>query len=163
MYQFYGIKEKAKNLSNGDKGNYTLEQFKSMFPEFTYLEEDVRKTIIPEEIIQSYIDMANELIAPSRFGAMWKLCVGWWVAHRIVQYLKTYDDSQTTPNIKKLVGKSMTKGNVSQSHLGDTSISYDNKSTTDSDAKWGELNQTIYGQQLIAQARLIGMGGSYVI
>ena len=47
--------------------------------------------------------------------------------------------------------------------MGDTSIKYDNEAITLSMAKWGSWNATQYGQQLISMARMIGMGGMYVI
>lgn len=158
MFQFCGVKNRAKNLSNGDKGNYTLTMFKSMFPEFVNND----KLVVSDEIAQTFINIANAIISPSRYGEMWKLCCGWYVAHRLTMYLKTYSPN-TNGNINAIVGKSTPKGNIASSSLGDASISYDNKSISEADVKWGELNQTIYGTQLIAQARLIGMGGSYVI
>lgn len=162
MRQFFGVKSIAKNLSNGDKGNYTLEMFKSMFPEFTKKEGQVTKFVVDDSIVQAFIDIANDVISPSRYGSMWKLCCGWYIAHRLTMYLKTYN-SDPNGNIASIVGKATPKGNIASSTLGDASISYDNKSTSENDIKWGELNQTLYGSQLIAQARLIGMGGSYVI
>ena len=162
MRQFFGVKSIAKNLSNGDKGNYTLEIFKSMFPEFTKMVGETKTFVVDDSIVQSFIDIANDVISPSRYGAMWKLCCGWYIAHRLTLYLKTYSDN-SNGSIASIVGKATPKGNVASSTLGDASISYDNKSTSENDIKWGELNQTLYGTQLIAQARLIGMGGSYVI
>ena len=47
--------------------------------------------------------------------------------------------------------------------MGDTTISYDNTAVTEAMAKWGSWNATQYGQQLVTMARMIGMGGSYVI
>ena len=162
MKQFCGLKKIASNISDGNKGNYTLDMFKDMFPEFTIKEGGVEKFVISEDIIQSFIDLANESFSPTRWNSMWKLAVGWYVAHRITMYLKTYIPEEKR-SIKSIVGKATPKGNIASSSLGDASITYDNKSTSEADAKWGELNQTIYGQQLITQARLIGMGGSYVI
>jgi len=47
--------------------------------------------------------------------------------------------------------------------MGDTQIEYDNTAVTLGMEKWGEWNATLYGQQLIAQARFVGLGGTYVI
>lgn len=47
--------------------------------------------------------------------------------------------------------------------MGDTSIKYDNEAVTLAMARWGSWNATQYGQQLISMARMIGMGGMYVI
>ena len=162
MQQFFGVKETAKNLSKGDKGNYSLNDFKTMFPEFTKSEGGETKFVVSNDIVQMFINVANNVISPSRYGEMWKLCCGWYVAHRLTMYLKTYN-ANPNGDIAQIVGKASSKGNVASSTLGDASITYDNKSISENDIKWGELNQTTYGTQLIAQARLIGMGGSYVI
>ena len=47
--------------------------------------------------------------------------------------------------------------------MGDTTVSYDNEAITEASAKWGSWNATQYGQQLVTMARMIGMGGMYVI
>ena len=54
-------------------------------------------------------------------------------------------------------------GVVKSAQLGDSSVSYDTDALTRATADWGDLNATQYGQMLAARARLIGMGGSYVL
>jgi hypothetical protein len=47
--------------------------------------------------------------------------------------------------------------------MGDTSISYDNSAINEGSAKWGTWNATQYGAQLATMARMLGIGGTYVI
>ena len=47
--------------------------------------------------------------------------------------------------------------------MGNTSISYDNSAITTGTEKWGAWNATQYGAQLVTMARMVGMGGMYVI
>ena len=47
--------------------------------------------------------------------------------------------------------------------LGDSSVSYDTSALTAGTENWGDLNATQYGQLLATKARLVGMGGSYVL
>ena len=68
MRQFFGLKEIAKNLSKGDKGDYSLNDFKAMFPEFTKAEGDVVKFVVPDSIVEVFINIANSVISPSRYG-----------------------------------------------------------------------------------------------
>ena len=54
-------------------------------------------------------------------------------------------------------------GQVKAAKLGNASITYDTSAITAATESWGDLNATQYGQMLATRARLIGMGGSYVI
>ena len=54
-------------------------------------------------------------------------------------------------------------GVVSSAKLGQDSVSYDTDALTKATENWGDLNATQYGQLLATRARLVGMGGSYVI
>lgn len=54
-------------------------------------------------------------------------------------------------------------GTVKAASMGDTSISYDNSAVTAGTEKWGSWNATQYGSQLVTMARMVGMGGMYVI
>ena len=42
-------------------------------------------------------------------------------------------------------------------------MSYDTSAITAGTEDWGDLNGTTYGQMLANRAKLVGMGGSYVI
>ena len=52
---------------------------------------------------------------------------------------------------------------VKSATLGDSSVSYDTTAVTKGTEDWGDLNSTTYGQMLANRAKLVGLGGSYVI
>lgn len=54
-------------------------------------------------------------------------------------------------------------GVVKSAALGDASVTYDTDTLTKATEDWGSLNATRYGQMLATEARLMGMGGSYVL
>ena len=54
-------------------------------------------------------------------------------------------------------------GVVKSATLGDSSVTYDTSAVTKGTEEWGDLNATTYGQMLANRAKLIGLGGSYVI
>ena len=54
-------------------------------------------------------------------------------------------------------------GVIKSATLGDSSVTYDTDALTKATAEWGSLNATKYGQMLATEARLVGMGGTYVI
>ncbi len=76
-------------------------------------------------------------------------------------YLRTFAESSDTPAQAAATGA--TVGVVKSAALGDSSVTYDTDALTKATADWGDLNATQYGQILATKARMVGMGGSYVI
>ena len=139
--QFFGVRAAAANLSQG-RGSYTAELFQADFPQF--------------------FDAAQmPLLPPERWGDGWRYACGLYVAHNAALYLRTYSESSSTPAQAAASGALV--GVVKSAQLGDSSVSYDTDALTRATADWGDLNATQYGQMLAARARLIGMGGSYVL
>lgn len=171
---FEYAKRVAANIAPyGEKGNYTAEMFKTDFPQFykkgTAEEEVEGETVtvttytplIPDTMLNQFIDLANDSVMPSRWGGQWRYAAGLFVAHWSALYLKTYSDG--SPNAAAVASASGQVGNVSSATMGDTSISYDNKAIDAATEKWGTWNATQYGAQLATMARMLGIGGTYVI
>ena len=163
---FEYAKRVAANIAPyGEKGDYTAEQFKADFPQFykktTHAGEDVYTSLIPGTMLTQFIDLANDSIMPSRWGSQFRYAAGLFVAHWSALYLKTYSDG--SPNAAAVASKAGQVGNVASATMGDTSISYDNKSIDAGTEKWGTWNATQYGAQLATMARMLGIGGTYVI
>lgn len=164
---FDSVKSVAANISNsGERGSYTSEMFCCAFPQFTKCvpaenQEQDRECLVPEPMLSVFIKNANSSVLPSRWGDMWEYAAGLYVAHFAAMYLNTYADSSNS--VKDVAVGSQPVGVVKSASMGDSSISYDNSAITSATEKWGSWNSTQYGQQLVTQARLIGMGGMYVI
>lgn len=170
MYeQFHGLISAAANMPQpGELGGYTKDLFLTDFPQFTKKQvnpgEEEEKQIIslvPDPMLQVFIDNGNASILPSRYGDIWRYAAGLYVAHFSALYLKTYSDGSATPARAAATGQQT--GLVKEATMGDTTIRYDNEAITEASAKWGSWNATQYGQQLVTMARMIGMGGMYVI
>lgn len=175
--QFDGLIEAAANMpQDGEAGTYTAEMFLADFPQFSKkkiveeeppeqpqeeLPEEKPESLIPEPMLQIFILNANASILPGRYCEMWRYAAGLYVAHYSAMYLKTYADG--TVSAAQAAAKGQQTGLVSEAVMGDTSIKYDNTAVVAAQAKWGNWNATQYGQQLITMARMIGMGGMYVI
>lgn len=168
---FNGLKASAANIPlSNEKGTYTKEIFLNDFPQFTKIQEPESEetaadpeavSIIPEAILQVFINNANSSILPSRYCDIWRYAAGLYTAHFSALYLKTYSEGSASP--ARAAASGQQAGLVSEATMGDTSIKYDNEAITAAMAKWGSWNSTQYGQQLVSMARLIGMGGMYVI
>lgn len=168
--QFHGLISTAANMPQpGEVGTYTKEMFLTDFPQFTKKQasevtegeetESQVISLVPETMLQVFVNNANASILPSRYGEIWRYAVGLYVAHFSALYLKTYSDGSASTARASATGQQT--GLVKEATMGDTTISYDNEAIAS--AKWGAWNATQYGQQLVTMARMIGMGGMYVI
>lgn len=158
--QFNGVIAVAANIPvSGEAGIYTDSMFLEDFPQFKKAGENT--CLIPDTILSLFLMNANSSILPSRYCDMWRYAAGLYVAHYAALYLKTY--SEGSVSAAQAAAKGQQTGLVSEASMGDTSIKYDNTAVTAAMVKWGSWNATQYGQQLVSMARMIGMGGSYVI
>ena len=160
--QFHGVAAAAANTpAFGEAGSYTAGMFLEDFPQFARAGTEPRESLVPDGILGAFIGNANQSILPGRYFEMWRYAAGLYVAHFSTLYLKTYSDGSATA--AQAAGSGQQTGLISAASMGDTSIKDDNEAITLAMAKWGSWNATQYGQQLISMARMIGMGGSYVI
>lgn len=155
--QFYGVKSQASNIRR-KKGNYTTEMFKEDFPQFFNSEG---LSLVPVSMLTAFINRANTSIQPDKWLDIWRYAAGLYIAHYSSMYLSTYAESSETPSQAARSGALM--GVIKSATLGDSSVSYDTDTLTKATEDWGSLNATKYGQMLATEARLIGLGGTYVI
>lgn len=155
--QFFGVRAAAANIGQS-KGDYTAEQFQQDFPQF-YNPEGV--CLIPATMLDEILRMANASVQPDKWLESWRYAVGLYVAHYATLYLRSYAESSASPAQAAASGALV--GVVKSATLGDSSVSYDTTAVTKGTEDWGDLNATTYGQMLANRAKLIGMGGTYVI
>lgn len=147
----------------GERGAYTPVLFLEDFPQFKAVgePEEETKPLLPGHMLQMFVDYANSSVLPSRWGSTWRYAAGLYVAHFSAMYLKTYSDGSL--NAGMAAANSQPAGAVKSAQMGDTRVDYDNTAVTAATEKWGAWNATRYGQQLVTQARFVGLGGVYVI
>lgn len=155
--QFEGVIARASNIGF-QTGNYTEEMFRRDFPQFF---GNGGISHVPSAILADLIAMANSSIQPDKWLEGWRYACGLYVAHNATMYLRSYQAATPTPAAAAATGQVI--GTVKSATLGDASVSYDDGSSTMATQGWGDLNSTQYGQLLATKARLIGMGGSYVL
>ena len=155
--QFFGVKEEAANIGQ-EVGIYTTDMFKTDFPQFF---DSEGKPLAPATVMDMYICMANASIQPDKWLDKWRYAAGLYVAHYLTLYLRTY--APNSENASQAAQTGALVGVVKSATLGDSSVNYDTSSITAATSDWGSLNATQYGQMLATEARLIGLGGTYVI
>ena len=155
--QFFGVRAAAANIGQA-VGSYTAEMFQEDFPQFFNKEGTC---LLPAAMLEQLIAQANRAIQPDKWLDGWRYAAGLYVAHCATLYLRTYAESSDPPAQAAATGALV--GVVSSAKLGQDSVSYDTDALTNATENWGDLNATQYGQLLATRARLVGMGGSYVI
>ena len=155
--QFFGIRATAANIAKG-QGNYTAEMFQQDFPQF-YSPDGT--CLVPATMLGEFVSMANACILPDKWLESWRYGAGLYVAHYATLYLRTY--AENSPSAAQAAATGALVGVVKSATLGDSSVSYDTTAITKGTEEWGDLNATTYGQMLANRAKLVGMGGSYVI
>lgn len=101
---FQTARETAANIPQpGERGTYLKEMFQEDFPQFCQLytqsgsDEEPVKLLLPETMLQTFIDQANDSVLPSRWGSLWRYAAGLYVAHFSALYLKTTPLAPETP------------------------------------------------------------------
>lgn len=155
--QFSGVRVAAANISRG-RGNYSEEMFQEDFPQFF---NGAMICLVPPTMLEEFIRTANAAITPDKWLDGWRYASGLYVAHQATLYLRTFAES--SPDAAQAAATGALVGVVKSATLGDSSVSYDTDTLTKATADWGDLNATQYGQLLATRARLVGMGGTYVI
>lgn len=157
--QFCGVRTAAANVGLGLPGDYTAELFREDFPQFFLMQTGA--ALIPPAMLEEFIRQANAAVTPDRWLDGRRYAAGLYVAHYSTLYLRTYSDTNASPAQAAASGALM--GVVKSATLGDSSVTYDTDAMTRATVDWGDLNATQYGQLLAAKARLVGMGGMYVL
>jgi hypothetical protein len=172
--QFFGIIGAASNIVADNTSLYTKEMFVEDFPQFAQKIEveppDVTAesppayeyvSWIPNSMLDMFIAMANSAIQEAKWFIKWRFAMGLFIAHYATLYLRSFADG--TPTAQSAAMSGTVLGLVKSATLGDSSVSYDTSAIAAATEDWGAWNSTTYGQLLVTEARLVGMGGMFII
>jgi hypothetical protein len=118
--------------------------------------------LIPFAAMQAFIALASASLQQARYQEQWMVAMGWFIAHYVTLYGRTDGGSQdTTGNTTAAaaVAQGMASGILVSKSVGDVSASYAQLTGFED---WGSWNLTIYGQQLITMARIVGAGPMFL-
>jgi hypothetical protein len=153
-----GIIGIASNVRTGDNPLYLFTDFILVYPQFG---PDVSNSyLIPEIIVQMYIDLAAVCIKETRWKAYWKIATGWFVAHFCTLYLQGMADPNSGAAAVLAAGQA--KGLNTSESVGDVSVSMDYNTIGQDLEGWAAWKLTIYGQQLATIGKIVGKGGMYI-
>jgi hypothetical protein len=155
---YAGIIGNASNIRVGSNPTFLLTDLYVFYPQFG--PDKNGDLLIPELIMQMYIDLANACIKEARWHSHWKIAMGWFVAHFLTLYLQ--GTANPDSGAGAVIAAGQAKGlNVSEA-VADVSVSMDYNSIGQDLEGWAAWKLTIYGQQLATTGKLLGRGGMYV-
>lgn len=156
------LKANASGIINGQQGAYTEAMFLEDYPPFK--NKTTGQNFVPLSMMQSFLGMCNDVVSPDRWGESWRLAAGLFVAHYATLYLKTIQNSPDGSNsMAQASASGQMFGVVNSASLGDASVSYDTSIATNLTTNWGQWNLTAYGQQYASLAKMMCVGGAFII
>lgn len=158
------LKGIASGIIQGEPGAYTETMFYEDCPQFRDASKTEITGFVPTSMMNVFLKMCNDAVAPARWGEMWRLAASLYVAHFASLWLKnTQGNTNGSATASDAAESGTMTGILSGASLGDASVSYDTSAITEATHAWGQWNLTSYGQQFASMARLVAIGGGYVI
>jgi hypothetical protein len=145
----------ASNIRTGDNPSYQVADFLLVYPQFGA--ESSGNKIIPETIIQLYIDLADASIKEARWHKAWKIAMGLFVAHWCTTWLRSSVDTESADK-EAIVQSGQTQGIVTTESVDGVSYSMDIATVMEDLKGYGMWKTTEFGANLASLAKAYGKG-----
>ena len=139
----------AANIRTGGSDRVVSEDFLAVYPQFG-------SAAVPQIVLDMCLDRANAAIQESRWHSAWRMGVCLYAAHMITMWMKTAASADEPATA--IVHKGDSNGALSSKSVGGVSVSYGSTAGDSDLAGFGNLRDTIFGQQLASLARMAGKG-----
>ena len=146
-----GIVAQASNIKRDGHPPYVVEDFLRGYPQFF--------GNIPDEMIEGYVELGLSCVNYKRFGKMWRVAVGLFIAHFCSLYLQSMQPEGATAG--SVLAAASSAGMVTSESADGVSYSRDGSALNDLNG-WAAFKMTTFGVQFATMARLAGKGGMYV-
>ena len=143
----------ASNLRSPLYPEFTRSDFLDIYPQF--------EGVVPEPVIDMYVEQAVRCIQKPRWHAMWKSGICLYIAHHLTLWLM--GNAPAGSNGASVAAAGMVQGSVSSKSVDGVSIGYSQSGAQSDLTGWGSYKETIFGEQFATMARMVGKGGMYVI
>ena len=147
------VKATASNLRSAEYPCFTSGEFLELYPQFA--------SVVPSAVLEMYVEQARNCIQRSRWKAQWKSAMGLYIAHWLTMWL--WGSAPEGSPAAVVANNGMSHGSVSSKSVDGVNVSYGQTSAASSLSGWGSYKDTLFGQQFLTMARIIGHGGMYVI
>ncbi len=154
VFNDIGLIGVASNITKDENPSFTICDFFDIYPQF--MDNDA----LPAEMIEIYIEFANEAINIHKWGKQWKLGMSLFVAHFCTVYMMSFTPEGSSA--AAVIAAGQTKGLISSKSVGDVSVSYDFSYAVQDVATWGQFNLTMFGNQFVSIAKMMTKGNMFV-
>jgi Protein of unknown function (DUF4054) len=113
---------------------------------------------IPQAVLQMYINLAQACLDSARWLDIWPMAMALFVAHFTTLYLRSEGSVGSTPG--RIAASGLTRGIMVSKGAGNVQSMIEVPKGLE---EWGAWTQTEYGTQLATFAKVIGMGGMYIL
>lgn len=144
----------ASNLRPATYPDFTANDFLAIYPQFG-------GDVVPEAVINMYVEEAVKCIQQNRWKAKWKSGITLYIAHHLTLWLMA--NAPTGSNGATVAAAGMVQGSVSGKHVDGVTINFSQSGAQNDLTGWGSYKETIFGEQFATLARIVGKGGMYVI
>lgn len=146
-------KAEASNLRTPEYPEFSISEFLEIYPQFT--------TIVPDAVLNMYLEQALQCIQRPRWKAQWKSGLCLYIAHWLTLWL--WSNSPKGSPAAVVANNGMSHGSISSKSVDGVNVSYGQTAAASGLTGWGSYKDTLFGQQFLTMARIIGHGGQYVI
>ena len=148
----HGLAAQASNIKRPNVTKYTLEDFHAIYPQF--------EELVPEVVEASFLELANNCVSQDRFGAMWSVAIGLFLAHFLTLWLQSAKEAGSPAD--EVMAAAQTQGVVTSESADGLSYSMDASVLNQDLAGWAAFKLTTFGVQYASMGRLVGKGGMYI-
>ena len=146
----------AAGIRFGDNPTYAVADFLEMYPQFGAAEGGTPP--IPTAVLTVYVNLASACLAYERWQDCWEVGMGFFIAHYATLYIQAM--ANVGDAAKVIASAGVAKGIQASKSVNDVSVSY--QSVVTGWESWGSWNLTLFGQQFVQMANIIGMGAIVV-
>ena len=149
---YHPLTAQASNIKMQENPLYTLDDFLTFYPQFAGL--------LPDVVLNSFLELGQACVSKQRFGKMWQLSIGLFVAHFCTLYLQSMADAGS--EAADVLNAAQTAGVITSESADGISYSMDASSSSSDLAGWAAFKLTTFGVQFATIAKLVGKGGMYI-
>lgn len=151
MISIHALRAQASNIKRQNSREYDDIDFLEFYPQF--------KEVIPDVVLESYLELTNNVVNEQRFGGMWEMACGLFCAHMLTVWLQGYQEAGTPA--ASVVAVCSSAGVVTSESADGVSYSLDTSMLQDLQG-WADFKLTRFGVQFAALANRVGHGGMYI-
>lgn len=143
----------ASNIKGGDNPPFSVSDFKALSPQF-------QNDIVPDVVLEMYLELAHNAIKQARFHSYWKMAMGLFISHFATLWVMSAADP--AGDAAGVVQAGSARGLDVSKSAGGVSVSKDYSLITGGLEGWGAWHMTTYGTQLATLAKMVTKGGMLV-